>query len=82
MGYGLDSRGSNPGKGNIFFSYLSTRQALGSAQPPIKWVPEALFPCVKRPGRDTYHSPPSSAEVKNVGATSPFLLCLPSTVLV
>jgi hypothetical protein len=31
---------------------------------PIKWVPGALSLGVKRPGRETDHSPPSSAKVK------------------
>jgi hypothetical protein len=31
---------------------------------PIQWIPAALSPEVKRPGRED-HSPPSSAEVKN-----------------
>jgi hypothetical protein len=35
--------------------------------PPIQWVPEALSPGVKWPGRETDNSPPSSAEVKNGG---------------
>jgi hypothetical protein len=34
-------------------------------QPPLQWVPEALFLGVKRPWREADHSPPSSAEVKN-----------------
>jgi hypothetical protein len=31
----------------------------------IPWVPGALFRGVKWPGRETYHSPPCSAEVEN-----------------
>ena len=34
--YGLDGLGSNPGVDEIF--HLS-RSALGSTQPPVKWVP-------------------------------------------
>jgi len=33
---------------------------------PTQWISEALFPVVKRPGREADHSPPSSAEVENV----------------
>jgi hypothetical protein len=43
--------------------------ALGPTQPPIKWV-------IKRPGRETVYSPPSSADVKNAGSytsTPPYL---------
>jgi hypothetical protein len=42
--------------------YRST--ALGHTQPPIQWVPGALSPGVKRPGREADHSPPTSAGVK------------------
>jgi hypothetical protein len=35
--------------------------ALGSAQPHIRWIPEALSPGVKRPDREADHSLPSSA---------------------
>jgi hypothetical protein len=41
------------------------RTALGPTQPPIQWVQGALYLGVKRPGRETDNSPPSSAEVKN-----------------
>jgi hypothetical protein len=63
-GYGLDGRGSIPGKGEIFFIFSTVaRRALGPTQPPIQWV--------KRPGREADHSPPSNAEVKNGGILPP-----------
>jgi hypothetical protein len=34
-------------------------------EPPIQWIPGALFLGIKRPWREADHSPPSSAEVKN-----------------
>lgn len=34
-------------------------------QPRIQWLPGALFPKVKRPGREAHHSTSSSAEFKN-----------------
>jgi hypothetical protein len=40
------------------------------------WVPEALSPWVKRPGREADHSTPYSAEVKNVWSytsTAPYV---------
>jgi hypothetical protein len=41
----------------------------GAIPPPLntssQWVPGALFLVVKRPRRETDHSPPSSAEPKN-----------------
>jgi hypothetical protein len=45
--------------------YFVDFSALGPTQPPIQWVPGALFLGVKRPGRETDHSLPSGAEVKN-----------------
>jgi len=38
---------------------------LGPTHPPIQRVPAALSLGVKLPGRNTDHSPVSSAEVKN-----------------
>jgi hypothetical protein len=46
-GYGLDDQGggsSSPGRVNNFHFSISSRPALGSTQPPIKWV--------KRQGRE------------------------------
>jgi hypothetical protein len=60
----LRGRSSSAGRGKTFV--LSTsRPDLGPTQPPIQWVPGALSPGVKRPGREDDHSPPTSAEVKN-----------------
>jgi hypothetical protein len=50
---------------NFLFS-TSSRPALGSTQPPTQWVPGALFPGVKRLGREVDHSPPTSAEIKKM----------------
>jgi hypothetical protein len=44
---------------------------VGPTQPLIHWVPEALSLGVKRLGRESDNSPPSSAEVKNGGAIPP-----------
>jgi hypothetical protein len=49
----------------IFLFATVSRPALGPTQPPIQWVPRALFLRVKRPGREADHSPSSNAEVKN-----------------
>jgi hypothetical protein len=57
---GFDSR---RGLG-IFLFTTESRTALGPTQPPIQWIPGALSLEVKRPGRETDHSPPSIAEVK------------------
>jgi hypothetical protein len=49
----------------IFLFTTASRTALEPTQPPIQWVQGALSPKVERPGRETNHSSPSSAEVKN-----------------
>jgi hypothetical protein len=48
----------------IFLFSTASRTALGPTQPHIQWVPGALSLGVKRPEHEAYHSPPSSAEVK------------------
>jgi hypothetical protein len=48
----------------IFLFTIASRTSQGPTQPPIQWVQGALSLGVKRPGRETDHSPPSSAEVK------------------
>jgi hypothetical protein len=42
-----------------------------STQHPIKWLPGAISPGVKWPGREADQSRPSSAEVMNGGAIPP-----------
>jgi hypothetical protein len=54
---------SRQGLQNFLFTTAS-RPALRPTQPPIQWVLGALSLGVKRPGRKSDHSPPSSAEVK------------------
>jgi hypothetical protein len=57
---------SNPGGGKNFHISISSRPALGSTQLPIQWIPEALSPSVKRPGREADHSSTTSAEAKKM----------------
>jgi hypothetical protein len=57
---GFDSR-----QYKIFPFSTASRPTLGPTHPPIQWVPGALSPVLKRPGREAYHSSPTSAEVKN-----------------
>jgi hypothetical protein len=67
-GCGLDDRGSRvrfPVGARNFSLHHCVQNCSGAHQPPIQWVPGALPLGVKRPGRETDHSPPSSAEVKN-----------------
>jgi hypothetical protein len=69
-GYGLDGRGVGVrvlGSVKNYPFSRSSRPTLGSTQPPIQWVPRALSTGVKRPGRESDHSPLTS------GTTLPFL---------
>jgi hypothetical protein len=67
LGYGLDERGlvfdSRWGLEIFLFTITSITPPVPT-QPPIQWVDGALSLGVKRPGRETDHSPPSSDEVK------------------
>ena len=53
-------RGSNPGGGK----FSAPLQTGPEAHPASYTMGIASFPGVKRPGRSTDHSPPSSAEIK------------------
>jgi hypothetical protein len=64
LGYELDDRGFESRLGIFLFTTASS-PALGPTQPLIQWVSGVLSLAVKRPGRESDHSPPSSAEVKN-----------------
>jgi hypothetical protein len=64
-------RSSSPGEVKNFLFSMSSRPALGSTQAPIQWVPGALSPGVKRPGREDDHSPPASAEVNKMWIYTP-----------
>jgi len=72
-GYGLDIRGSimGRGRGRDCFFVSTSRPTLGSAQPPIQWVPG-----VKRSGHEADYSPPYSTVDKNVWSciyTTPYV---------
>jgi hypothetical protein len=56
---------SRQGQG-FLFSMASTLPLVLS-QPPIQWVPGTSSPGIKRPKRETGHSLPPIAEVKNGG---------------
>jgi hypothetical protein len=59
------SKGRSPGRVKNFLFSTSSRLAPRSIQ-PIQWVPGALSPGIKRPGREADHSPPDSTEVKKM----------------
>jgi hypothetical protein len=48
------------------------RPALGTTQPPIQCVPGALFPGIKRPGRESDHSHNLVSRLRKRGAIAPF----------
>jgi hypothetical protein len=73
-GYRLDGRGVGvrvPVRSSIFSSPRRPDWPTGSTQPPIRWVPGALFPGFKRPGRETERSPLISVEVKKIWIYTP-----------
>jgi hypothetical protein len=66
-GYGLDGgRGLIPGRDKVFLFSSISRPALGLTRGGGVLCLE-----VKRPGRETSHSPPASAEVEKDGAIHP-----------
>jgi hypothetical protein len=58
----------------VKFFFIASREALKSTQSPVQCIPGALSHRIKLLGRETDHSPPTSAEVKNRGA----ILALPN----
>jgi hypothetical protein len=67
QGYGLENRGfESRQRLEIFLFITAPRPAPRPTQPPNQWLPGAVSLGVKWPGRKAEHSPPSSAEVKNV----------------
>jgi hypothetical protein len=70
--YAFDSR---------FSASTVSRPTLQPAQLSIQWEPKALFPGVKRQGREDDHSLPSSAEVKNGKTISPLPIRLHGVVI-
>jgi hypothetical protein len=72
-GYRPHVRVQFPTRVRDFLFSTAFRPALGSTQPPIQWVWEAISPGVKQPGHESDHSPSSSAEVKNREAIPPHL---------
>jgi hypothetical protein len=56
-GYGLEDRSSIPVRVKVFL-FTASRRALGYTQPPIQWLPWAIYSGVMRPGRVADHLPP------------------------
>jgi hypothetical protein len=79
-GYRLDDRGVRvrvPVGSRIFFPPRRSNRFWGSTQPPIQWVPVALSPGVKWPGREADYSPSASVKVRKMWiytSTPPYAL--------
>jgi hypothetical protein len=66
VGYDLDDRGFESRSGlGIFLLTTAFRPALDLTHPPIQWLPGSFYLGLKRPGRESDHSQPSNAEVKD-----------------
>jgi hypothetical protein len=60
--------------GFVLFA-TTCRLSLGTTQPSLQWIPGAISPGVKQPGREANNSPRSSVEIKNTlsyTSTSPY----------
>jgi hypothetical protein len=67
LSYGSDDQGFQSRQGlGIFLFTTASSPDLWPTQPLIRWESDNLSLGVKRPEREADHSPPSSAEVKNV----------------
>jgi hypothetical protein len=62
--YGLHGRSSIPSMGKGFLSSPQGSNWLWLTRPPTQWLPDALSPKEKRPGREADHSPPRSGMVE------------------
>jgi hypothetical protein len=62
----MDGRVRFPVGAGFFLYAAASRPAVGTTQPPIQWVSEALSLGVKQSGCEADYSPPSGAEIKNV----------------
>jgi hypothetical protein len=67
LGYGLDDRGSRvrfPAAAGNFSLHHRVQNGSGAHPASYPMGTRGFSLRVKRPGREAYHSPPSSAEVK------------------
>jgi hypothetical protein len=71
LSYGLDSRGSIPGRGKRFFLLHSVQTGSGAHPSSYPMSTGGPFPGVKHQGCEADRSPPTSAKVSNGGAITP-----------
>jgi hypothetical protein len=55
---------------------MSSWLVLGPTLAPIQWIPGALSPQIKRPGREADNSTPTSAEFKKTPPYAFMVWCL------
>jgi hypothetical protein len=53
----------------VFLFFITSRQALGTVQPPRQWTPRNLSQGIKLLKRETHHS---NSKIKSDGAILPF----------
>jgi hypothetical protein len=70
-GYGLDGRGSIPGKDKSFSLLCNVQIGFGAHPTSYPMGTQGSLPKVKRPRSEADHLPPSNAEVKSSGAIFP-----------
>jgi hypothetical protein len=68
IGYGAGRQWFDSRQGHVILHFSTTSRTTRSY---IPWLPAALSLRLKRPGSESDHSPPSSAEIKNGGAIPP-----------
>jgi hypothetical protein len=82
MGWSVEElRFDSQQRQDMFLYFRAFKPALMIIQPHIQWVPRALAPRIKRPGREDEHSTSTSAEVKNNGLYLHFSVCIHGVVL-
>jgi hypothetical protein len=62
--HGRGGRSSSPGRVKNFLHVVQTKSGVHPASYPMRTG--GSFPGIKRPGHETDHSPPASAEIKKM----------------
>jgi hypothetical protein len=64
--YGLNGEVRLPAGARGYLCSPTSRPALGPTQPPMSWVPRALSPGIKQPGRQDDHTASYNGGVENM----------------